>query len=282
MSYFLKNKDKLIASGLTFAGTPGQIAARAIYKKGSLDKPYLLLFGLPPFSIVPSIAMWLGWISDGEIDKPYDGLSFIAIGILFLIPLILFRVLNNSNLLYSPTKNYIGPLIQLAIIGIIYFVYSQRFTKLCPMVKSNKTTPNTTTSGSGASSALIHAILIAPLSLLFARLLIALVKYFIESYYMESFYDVFNLSIFKGLLDNDSNVDNGDMICLYLSNAVSFFLIYVLLNMYSSTKQNMSKLCTNQLNMQTIIIGIILNIFIPMLIKPSFNETLLPSVSDNN
>jgi hypothetical protein len=275
LSYILKNKDKLIPTGLTFAGTPGQLAARAIYKKGSIDKPYLLLFGIPPYSIIPSIAMWFNWIADGEVDKPYDSVSFVAIGLLFFIPLLLFRFLNYSNILYSPTKNFIGPIIQLVIIGIIYFVYYQRFNNLCPKVNSNKNTKLKNLNQSINYSTLIHAILIAPLALLLARLLIALVIYLIESNSMESFYDIFNISIFKGLLDNDSNVDNADLIYLFLANAVSFFLIYVLLNMYSSTKKNMIKLCNNnKINKQTIIIGIVLNILIPMLIKPNFCEII--------
>ena len=99
MSFIQKNINKIIQTALTFIGTPGQIAARAVYKKGSLDKPYLLVFAIPPFSIIPSIAMWMGWIADGDVDKPFDTISLIAVGILFFVPLILFRLLNHSNFL---------------------------------------------------------------------------------------------------------------------------------------------------------------------------------------
>jgi hypothetical protein len=43
--------------------------------------------------------------------------------------------------------------------------------------------------------------------------------------------------------------------------------------MYGSTNESMLKICNNKSNMNIIIIGIVLNIFVPMLIKPNFIET---------
>jgi hypothetical protein len=60
------------------------------------------------------------------------------------------------------------------------------------------------------------------------------------------------------------------MIVLHLSNAIGFFIIYLSLNMYASTKKNMNTMCKEKINIPIICIGIALNILIPMLIKPNF------------
>jgi hypothetical protein len=115
---------------------------------------------------------------------------------------------------------------------------------------------------------------------LLGRLLITFISYLIESYSAESFCDVFELGIFKNILDNDSNVDNTDMINLFLANAISFFIVYLFLNMYVSTKSKMRKMCNSKIDKYIIIIGIVLNILIPMLIKPNFIENVGTTSND--
>jgi hypothetical protein len=123
------------------------------------------------------------------------------------------------------------------------------------------------------NQSLIYALFLAPVALIIARLLMACISYIIELYRLESFTTIMNMSIFKGMLDNKSSVDNGDVINLYMANAIAIFILYLLFNMYGSTNESMLKICNNKSNMNIIIIGIVLNIFVPMLIKPNFIET---------
>ena len=71
------------------------------------------------------------------------------------------------------------------------------------------------------------------------------------------------------------------MICLFFANAISFFMVYLFLNMYVSTKSKMRKMCNSKINKYVIIIGIIFNILIPMLIKPKFLENVVTTSTDS-
>ena len=41
--------------------------------------------------------MYLNFIKDGELDKPYDIISLIGSVLIFIIPLAMFKFLNNSS-----------------------------------------------------------------------------------------------------------------------------------------------------------------------------------------
>ena len=81
----INNSNKIISALLTLTGLPGQILARLLYNKGSIDKAYLLLLAKPPYSIIPSICMYLGLISDGE--NPIDKTSIIGTILLLILPI---------------------------------------------------------------------------------------------------------------------------------------------------------------------------------------------------
>lgn len=248
------NKDKLISSGLSLIGISGQLLARIIYKNGSIDKPYLLLCAYFPFSIIPSIAMYFDYIKNGESDQVYDKTALIGTIFLFIIPLLLFKILNREGWLTNEYKNIIGVLIQFIFIGIIYYIYNQRFKTVC---KTNN------------NPALYHAIILSPVILILGRLLLIGFNYIISIYNLDH---LFNLSIFSHLLDNNSNTDNTDIICLYLSTAISFLLIYIFLNMYYSNKDNLDKTCNLTTNNKILIIGLIINLILPLFIKPFIIE----------
>ena len=57
----------------------GQIIGRFIYLDGSLDKPWLLLFGIPPLTLVPALFMMFGLIKKGKGGKPWDYYVLIPI-----------------------------------------------------------------------------------------------------------------------------------------------------------------------------------------------------------
>jgi len=246
--------DKLISSGLSLIGISGQILARIIYKNGSIDKPFLLLCTHFPFSIFPALAMYFDYIKNGESDKVYDKTALIGTIFLFIIPLLLFKILNREGWLSNEYRNIIGILIQFIFIGIIYYIYNQRFKTVC---KTNN------------KSTLYHAVLLSPLILLLGRLLLIGLTYIMTKYNIDHLFD---LSIFSHLLDNKSDTDNTDIICLYLSTAVSFLLIYILLNMYYSKKTNLDKICNLTTNNKILIIGLIINIITPLFIKPHILE----------
>jgi hypothetical protein len=61
----------------------GQIIGRIIYLNGSLDKPWLLLFGIPPLTLIPALFMIFGLIKKGKGGKPWD--YYILIPIIIMI-----------------------------------------------------------------------------------------------------------------------------------------------------------------------------------------------------
>lgn len=66
----------------------GQLWARIFWLDGSLDKLWLLLpipFFAPPFSIIPALAMYFGYIKKGPGGRPYDVYMWIPIIFKFLL-----------------------------------------------------------------------------------------------------------------------------------------------------------------------------------------------------
>ena len=124
-----KNNDKYIASFLTLLGIPGDLLARAIYKKGSIDKPYLFLFGIPPFSIIPTIFMFSNNINEGENEKPIDKIAIIGSVLLFGIPLLLLFIKNKIQNKYI-NDTVIKLLISIVSFLIIFVIYKIKYKYL--------------------------------------------------------------------------------------------------------------------------------------------------------
>jgi hypothetical protein len=77
---FTFTKEKMIAIILTIIFPFfGQLVGRIIYLNGSLDKPWLFFFSIPPLSIIPALMMMFGVIKKGKGGKPYDNYIFIPI-----------------------------------------------------------------------------------------------------------------------------------------------------------------------------------------------------------
>lgn len=252
----MKKIDKIIASILTFIGLPGQLLARAIYKNGSLNKPYLLLFAVPPFSIIPSIAVYFNFIKDAEIkDKPFDLYLLLGMILIIIIPFIINLIVDNKLL--------VNILVQISIVGIIQYIYNQKFDRICS--KDNKI----------INSSMNHALLIAPISLLLARIIIIIINYICNKYNI-SLLDSINLDIFKRFLINNNNININDLFGLYLLTSLSFGIIYILLNMIYSSNFTNKIACDKDIKLINIIFLILINICISYVIKP---KTLLVSNS---
>jgi hypothetical protein len=73
----------------------GQLWARTFWLDGSLDKiwlmfPFFLIF---PFSIIPSLAMYFGFVKKGIGGKPYDNFMWIPIIFKFLLSFLIPKFL---------------------------------------------------------------------------------------------------------------------------------------------------------------------------------------------
>jgi len=273
MEYIELINNKVVPSILTYHGTIGQLIYRILYKKGSIDKAYLLLFAIPPFSIIPIIAIWLDLISDGDMNNPID--INIIIGMLLLIcyPLIIYKL---STLILKDSFNdyhfMISIIVQLIIIRIIFLVYNKRFNNIC--VSSD--TDNRSNS-KHFRMLLLHAILITPIILIFARLLISLSKTYFDSIDVD-INELFDLSFFNNIFGD--SIDNIDLIKLYTLVSILLGIFYVVLNMIYNNKKLISLVCNfenaiiankeyDNKYKQLFIFGIILNIIAFIIVRPN-------------
>ena len=73
----------------------GQLWARIFWLDGSLDKAWLLfpLFLIFPFSILPSLTMYFGFVKKGIGGKPYDNFMWIPIIFKFLLSFLIPKFL---------------------------------------------------------------------------------------------------------------------------------------------------------------------------------------------
>lgn len=73
----------------------GQLWARTFWLDGSLDKAWLMFpfFLIFPFSIIPSIAMYFGFVKKGIGGKPYDNFMWIPIIFKFLLSFLIPKFL---------------------------------------------------------------------------------------------------------------------------------------------------------------------------------------------
>lgn len=132
----------------------GQLWARVFWLDGSLDKAWLLFplpFFAPPFSIIPALAIYFGYINKGQGGPTYD--KFMLIPIIFkfilasLVPIFLKSFYNNSEYYDededeyyeneeegpSETKIFLYIFIFQIFIGMIPNLI--RTSKLCPNLK---------------------------------------------------------------------------------------------------------------------------------------------------
>ena len=241
----LNTINKLIASILTFIGLPGQLIARALFKHGSLNKPYLLLFAIPPFSIIPTLAIWFDYIEDAEIkEKPFDMNLLIGMILIYIIPLVVYKKFEDQN------KLVISIVIQIASIGIIHYIYNQKFNTLCGDDINDKYIIN---------KSFTHALLVAPLSMLLSKLLLIIISKISDKY---------NLAEKK--LFNLEGVNK-----LYLITSFSLGILYIFINMLYSSKKSVNKLCNynpdsnsnSKIKLIHILLLLIINIILPIIIK---------------
>ena len=77
---FFKNAKNITAFILTVT-IPfiGQIIARFMILNGSLDKPWLFLFSIPPLTLVPAFAMMFSFIEPTKGGLPWDSMVFLPI-----------------------------------------------------------------------------------------------------------------------------------------------------------------------------------------------------------
>jgi len=73
----------------------GQLWARTFWLDGSLDKAWLMFpfFLIFPFSIIPSLAMYFGFVKKGIGGKPYDNFMWIPIIFKFLLSFLIPKFL---------------------------------------------------------------------------------------------------------------------------------------------------------------------------------------------
>ena len=99
----------------------GQIIARFMLLNGSLDKPWLLLFGIPPLTLIPALFMMFGLVAKGKGGKPWDYYVLIPI----IINIISGFILKNYGIMGQIIK-YIVLLLSFIY---IYWLKSQKICK---------------------------------------------------------------------------------------------------------------------------------------------------------
>lgn len=140
-------RDKTIDFGfinaiLTTVIPMGQLWSRTFLLDGSMDKLWLLfpLFLIPPFSFIPSLLMYLGYVKKGKGGAPYDIFMIIPIISKFLLA---FLVPYFLNLFYDPEEDaepsdvmiFITTFIVQLVVGMIPNII--RTSNLCKEIKFN-------------------------------------------------------------------------------------------------------------------------------------------------
>jgi hypothetical protein len=121
---FTFTQQKLIAV-LTTIVIPffGQMFARISYLNGSLDKPWLLLFGIPPLTLLPAFFMMFDLIKKGKGGKPWDKYIFIPIIVNIISTFVIDKYYAN---------NMQGQIIKYIILLLSFvFIYWLRSKKIC-------------------------------------------------------------------------------------------------------------------------------------------------------
>jgi len=117
---FFKDPVKAAAGVLTLT-VPiiGQLAARMMLYNGSIDLPWLMLFSIPPLTIVPLLAMVLGYIKPLKGGAPWDNLVWLPI-----IGILLGTLIAADNTILNVIKIFLG-------IGSFYLAYSSKAVHTC-------------------------------------------------------------------------------------------------------------------------------------------------------
>jgi len=117
---YMKNPTKAIAMILTITlPVIGQIIARFMLFNGSMDHIWLLLFSIPPLTLVPALAMIFGYIKPLEGGAPWD--NFVLIPILMNILGTFLQEVDESYMYYK----------YILTLGSFVAVYWYKSTKEC-------------------------------------------------------------------------------------------------------------------------------------------------------
>lgn len=98
----------------------GQLIGRLVYLDGSLDKPWLLFFSIPPLSLLPAFMMMFGLIKKGKGGKPWDSYIILPIIVNIIATFVLPRYYDENN---STILKYIFMAISFII---IYWIRSRK------------------------------------------------------------------------------------------------------------------------------------------------------------
>jgi hypothetical protein len=111
----------------------GQIIGRIMILGGSLDKPWLLLFGIPPLTIIPALAMMFKYIKPVKGGKPWDLLIWGPILISIFVPFALERIpfFDGEESLKNGAK-------MLAILFSFVILYWYKSGRICKKRNRNK------------------------------------------------------------------------------------------------------------------------------------------------
>tara|TARA_Y100000389_G_scaffold137568_2_gene135156 strand:- start:2525 stop:3202 length:678 start_codon:yes stop_codon:yes gene_type:complete len=96
-----------VAGILTLFGVCCQLIARIFYLNGSLDHAWTLLMALPPFSLVPSIMIWVGAIEPGKGGSPIDWWTLVPFLSFIMGDFIVRKINVRSTLLGGILKYYV-------------------------------------------------------------------------------------------------------------------------------------------------------------------------------
>lgn len=106
----------------------GQFMSRILYLDGSLDKPWLLLFGIPPLTLVPAFFMMFGLITKGKGGKPWD--------IYILIPIIVN--IASGFIIDKYYDGVKGKIVKYLVVLLSFvFIYWLKSKKICKSKSAN-------------------------------------------------------------------------------------------------------------------------------------------------
>jgi hypothetical protein len=124
---FTFNEEKALAILLTtVVPFVGQIAGRIIMLGGSLDQPWLLLFGIPPLTLIPALAMMFGLVKPIKGGEPWDVFVILPITVNAILPFLLDKIPFIDD--EDSIKNGI---VMVALIATFVGVYTKKADMIC-------------------------------------------------------------------------------------------------------------------------------------------------------